>query len=575
MTPHVTDIELRFGVRIRLRDGIHLAATAYLPKHQPTPAPCVLAMTPYTGDLCHDRGTYFAAHGIPFVIVDVRGRGNSEGQFRPNIQEAEDGYDVVEWLADQPFCNGKVGMWGGSYLGYAQWAAAKEVPPQLATIVPTAAPYMGLDFPLRSNIFFPYLLQWLHLIAGRALQSKAFADTAFWSSQFRRWYQSGRSFREIDSFLDEPSAVFQEWINHPQPDAYWDAYNPTREQYANIAMPILTITGTYDDDQLGALEHYRQHIEHAPHPARARHYLVIGPWNHSGTGRPGTEFGGLKVGAASVIDLPRLHREWYAWTMQDGPRPDFLQRNVAYYVTGAERWRYADTLAAATAQHHPYFLDSEANANDVFSAGLLSAGPGRRPPDWYVYDPRDLDGPEIRAEAHAAGDSLVDQSVVLALRGKCLVYHSTPFAVDTEVTGFFKLHAWLAIDCFDTDFYVSVYEIAADGSSLRLSVDAMRARYRTGLRTAQLIQTREPLRYDFERFTFVSRLIKRGHRIRLVIAPMGRLLDAPFAQKNYNGGGMVADESVEDARPVTVQLFHDESHPTVLYVPLGREDPVA
>src|SRR6266853_1340498 len=236
---------------------------------------------------------------------------------------------------------------------------------------------------------------------------------------------------------------------------------------------------------------------------------------------------------------------------------------------GAEQWRYADTLEKVTARYETYFLDSTSNADDVFSSGFLARDPGSGQPDRYRYDPRDARGTEIDAEAHTLGGSLVDQSVILALRGKQFVYHSAPFETDTEISGFFKLSAWISIDCPDTDLYVSVYDIGAKGNSIRLSTDAIRARYREGLRVPRLITTTAPLRYDFERFTFISRQVNRGHRLRLVIAPMGRIVEATVAEKNYNAGGLVSEESVEVAKPVTVRLFHDRVHPSALYVPLG------
>jgi hypothetical protein len=563
--------EFRWGVRIRLRDGVHLSANLYLPRGAFEPAPCLLSMTPYVADGMHEKCVYFAAHGWPCLMVDVRGRGNSEGQFRPCIQEAQDAYDAIEWLAKQPCCNGQVAMWGGSYLGYCQWAAAKEFPPHLKTIVPTAAPYLGVEFPMRANIFYPFIMQWLTLTAGRASQQRIVADAQLWSQQLRDWYVSGRPFQELDSMLGHPSACFQEWLAHPEPDAYWEAHNPTSAQYARMEIPILTITGSYDDDQPGALEHYKQHMRNAPAASAARHYLVIGPWDHVRTVTPSLEFGGLKCAPASMVDLQQLHVEWYRWVLNAGPRPDFLQRRVAYYVMGAEHWRYADSLEEVTQCHRPYFLNSNGSAHDVFSSGGLSAQPGFGPPDRYVHDPADTRGPEVAAEANSDERSYVDQSVVLALRGKSLVYHSAPFDTDTEVSGFFSFRAWLAIDCPDTDFYVSVYEICLDGQSIRLSTDAMRARYREGWRTARLVQTREPLEYRFETFTFVSRQIKKGHRLRLVVAPIGRLIDAKFVQKNYNAGGVVSQESAAVARAVTVQLFHDDARPSALYVPLGRD----
>ncbi len=565
-------VTLRWGVKVPLRDGIHLNATVYLPADRSAPKPCVFTLTPYVSDSYHEQGMYFAAHGLPFAVVDVRGRGNSEGTFRPLINEANDGYDVVEWLARQDYCNGKIATWGGSYSGYVQWAAAKEFPPHLSTIVPAAAPYLGVDFPMRSNIFYPYLAQWIIYTTGPTSQANIFGDQAYWSKVFREWHQSGQPFRALDTMIGIPSAVIQEWLTHPEPDAYWDSYNPRPDQYARIEIPVLTITASHDDDQPGALEQYRQHRRYASPDARARHFLIIGPWDHAGTRAPKADVGGLQFGPASLVDLPRLHLQWYAWTMANGPRPDFLKKAVAYYVMGAEKWRYADSLEAATARHETLFLDSSANANDVFSSGSLGALPGQGQPDSYRYDPRDTHGLEVEAEASTTGGSLVDQTVTLALSGKALVYHSRPFEADTEVSGFFRLSAWISIDCPDTDLYVSVYEIRLDGSAMRLSTDAIRARYREGPRTPKLIRTSAPLLYDFDRFTFISRQIKRGSRLRLVIAPMGRLVETTFAEKNYNAGGVVADESVKDARAVTVKLFHDRTHRSVLHVPLGQPD---
>jgi len=157
-------------------------------------------------DRYHKRGIYFASHGFPFVVVDSRGRANSAGVFRPFIQEANDGYDVVEWLAQQSYCNGKVAMWGGSYSGHSQWVTAGGRPPHLATIVPVAAPYPGVDFPMRNNIVYPYVLQWIALTAGRASQEMIFNDAAFWHGKFRDWFRSGVSLRELDR-LDVPRAT--------------------------------------------------------------------------------------------------------------------------------------------------------------------------------------------------------------------------------------------------------------------------------------------------------------------------------------------------------------------------------
>jgi putative CocE/NonD family hydrolase len=175
------------------------------------------------------------------------------------------------------------------------------------------------------------------------------------------------------------------------------------------------------------------------------------------------EFGGLKVGSASLVDLPRLHLQWYVWTMQGGPKPPFLQKNVAYYVMGAEEWRYTDTLEAITSRSDPLYLQSGGNPTDVFRSGWLAVElPAGSEPDHYVYDPRDVSLAEL--ESTVDPESRVEQRMLYASVGKRLVYHSELFAQETEISGFFRLSVWLSIDQPDTDFGVSVYEVGIDGS---------------------------------------------------------------------------------------------------------------
>lgn len=557
-------VDWQWGVPIPLRDGVQLNATLYKPAALREPRPCLFTLTPYVGQSYHDRGMYFAAHGYPFLTVDARGRGNSQGSFRPFIQEAKDGYDVVEWLAKQPYCNGKISMWGGSYAGYDQWATAKEFPPHLATIVPVASVGPGVDFPGRNNTFMPYDIQWLSFTSGRTRQDAIWGDDPFWIALFRRWTESGTSFRRLDNFVGNPSAIFQEWVDHPDLDAYWDDYNPTREQYARLQIPILTITGMYDADQPGALDHYRQHMAAGSPQAVARHFLVIGPWDHAGTRTPKPEFLGMKFGPASLVDLPKLHLDWYRFTMEEGPKPEFLQKRVAYYVTGAERWRYADTLEAVTQESRPFLLDSSGDsAREVYAAGSLAPGHiAHGSPDHYRYDPRDLSLAKIESESDL--DSVLDQEVFLANKAQ-LVYVSAPFEQDQELSGFFRFEAWISIDQPDTDFAVTVAEIGPNGTVTPLSSDVMRARYRESLRYKRLVTTKEPLRYEFDHFTFASRLVRKGSRLELVLSAANSIQD----QRNYNSGSIVADETVADSRTVTVALYHDAKRRSVLFVPIA------
>jgi putative CocE/NonD family hydrolase len=559
------EVELTWGVRIPLRDGVHLNATVYKPKPLEGPLPVIFTLTPYISDSYHDRAYYFAQHGYIFVLVDARGRGNSEGEFEPFVNEGPDGHDVVEWLAGQRWSNGKVTMWGGSYAGFDQWVTLKEFPPHLATIVPAASAHAAVDFPFVNNILYPYEIQWQTLTSGVTPNNNLFGEPSFWISKFRELYLSHRPFKELDQVTGNLSTVFQEWVAHPTPDAYWDTMRLTPDEYRRINLPILSITSHYDGDQRGALHYYRQHMEHGSPEGKSRHYLIIGPWDHAGTRTPKAEVGGLKFGPASLLDMNKLHKEWYDWTLKDGAKPEFLKKQVAYYVMGAEEWKYADSLEAIATKKQTFYLHSDGKANDVFHSGSLrEERPSASEPDRYVYDPLDVRPAELEKED--VENYLTDERYALNLFGNGLVYHTEPFAQETEISGLVRLVVWIAMDVPDTDFEVMLYEIQVDGTSIALTEDRQRARYRSSLREAKLVTPGEINRYEFNHFQFFSRRISKGSRLRLVFKSPNSI----YWQKNYNSGGVVAEESGADARTAHVTLYHDAEHASFLELPVVK-----
>lgn len=564
--PHDTAVpptlDFRWGVKIPLRDGLYLNATLYKPQ-QDDPTPAIFTLTPYIADSYHARAFYFARQGYAYLLVDCRGRGNSAGEFEPFIHDGRDSYDIITWLAAQPWCNGAVTMWGGSYAGFNQWMALKEAPALLKTIVPAAAAYAAVDFPLYKNIFSSYAIQWLTFTSGVTGNANLFAEQALWIEKFRHMFLHHRPFQELDQIAGNGTTHFQTWLQHPTPDAYWEPMQLTAADYDRITIPILTITGHYDGDQPGALHYYQQHM-HSTSPARDQHYLIIGPWDHAGTRTPNKTFGGLTFGDAAILDLNKLHTEWYDWTLKDGSKPEFLKQRVAYYLTGAEEWKYADSLEAiSNVRQRLYLHSANGSANDVFHSGdLTEAPPTESPPDSYIYDPFDVRPADLEREENK--NYLTDQRYALNLFGNGLVYHSAPFTAVTEITGFLKLLVWLSLDVPDTDFLVTVFEILPDGSSITLTQDMLRARYRHSLRQEQLVISGEINPYQFDGFTFFSRRVAIGSRLRLLLTSPNSI----YLQKNYNAGGVVAAESGQDARIAHVTLYHDAQHPSYLELPL-------
>jgi uncharacterized protein len=565
-----TKISVTWAAKIPMRDGVSLNATIYRPHNLSERLPVIFTMTPYSSDEYHSRGMYFAENGYVFTTVDCRGRGNSEGEFVPFVNEARDGYDVVEWLARQTWSNGKIGMWGGSYSGYNQWVTAGQFPPHLATIVPAASAYPGKNIPMVNNIHNQYWIQWFALVAGRTLNHYVSEDRTLWDQRFRELYFNHLPFEDLERLAEISAPVFQEWLRHPSLDDYWRRMGLDRDQYRRLRIPILTITGEYDAAQPGALAFYFEHLRDGDPATTARHFVVIGPWDHGGTRTAHKEIGGWTFGEPSLVDLNHLNKEWYDWTLKNGAKPEFLKDRVAYYVGGAEEWKYADGLAQNTNQIRSFYL----HRRSTDQVGVLNEqSPTTEQPDRYTYDPLDTRLGQLEHQGTNFGwwpnhylSLTGPRRLPVAIPGTGLVYETSPFTDDMEVIGFPKFSAWMTIDTPDTDFQVMLDEIFPDGRMLVLTVDYIRARYRKSLEHEKLVKPGDIGQYQFSSFRFVARRIAKGNRLRLVITSPNSI----FAEKNYNAGGIVTHESGKDARTAHVTLYHDAIHPTRLDLPLPK-----
>ncbi len=561
-------VQVTWGTKIPMRDNVKLNATVYEPTGKRKAVPAIFTLTPYTADTYHERGFYFSRNGYVFALVDCRGRGNSEGRFEPNkfAEDGKDGYDVVEWLARQPWCNGRVAMWGGSYAGYNQWATLCQFPPHLETIVPAAAACPGVDFPSFNGLRYSYVMQWLTLTSGVTANFNIFQESKFWIGRFQEQYLKNRPFKELDGTVGNPSPQFQEDLKHPVPqEPYWERQMPKAEHFRKVSIPVLTITGHYDADQPGAMHYYKMHMLHGSAKAVARHHLIMGPWDHPGTRTPAKKFQGMKLADAAVVDLNKVHKEWYDWTLKDGKPPSFLKKRVTYYVTGAETWNYAnklDSISPTTWRLYP--SSNKGQAQDVFHSGTLSEKPVESSPDSYTYDPLDLRLGDMEGEEFK--ESLVDQRYALNLFGGGLVYHTDPLPEAKEIVGFVKLTAWISMDVPDTDFIVSLWEIRSNGGGVMLTFDGMRARYRESLKREKLAKSGEVNQYKFDTFLFFGRRIGKRSRLRLLVQSPNSI----YWEKNYNTGGDVAQESGKDARTAHITLHHDTKYQSVLELPVAK-----
>jgi putative CocE/NonD family hydrolase len=555
-----TDFQLAMHVKIPMRDGVHLNATLYkpvLPAGQSLgPLPVIFLFSPYPADTSHPSGSYFARRGYIYAYVDVRGRGDSEGVFEPFATDARDGYDVVEWFAKQPWSNGKVAMFGGSYAGMDQWMTASQHPPHLVTIAPGASVRPAVDFPYEKGLMFAYALQWATFTNGRTLNSSVFEDGMLWGNAAKRLYRAKAPFSQLDKYAGSTDTVFQKWLAHPETDSFWKELQLSREQVAGVHLPVLVITGANDGDQKGTLSFYDDHITTTDAHTKENYFLVMGPWDHPGTRDPKLDFCGEHYGPASKLDVLRLHREWYDYTMKGGARPKFLEKPVAYYVAGpgAECWKYADSLAAVATGSASYYLNAAGGAQSVYHSGMLQPEQKGAEGGSFVNDPNDLSGADVE-------DSLAGA----LLHGDGLVFHTAPFEKEMEIDGTTDLRLWLSIDAPDTDLSYELDLIGTDGKARSLTFGFLRARYRHGLEHVEPIHENQPEEYEIKAEQWFAERAPKGSLLRLVVSG----INSPQIEKSWNSMKPLAEQSGADARVAHVRLLQSAEHPSTLTIPLG------
>jgi len=549
--------------RVMARDGVELSVRVWRPDGDGR-YPVVMQHTPYLSDETHARARKFVNAGFAYASLDRRGRGSSGGQYRPLEGAGPDGADVVAWLAQQPWSDGRVVTRGGSYRGMTQWQLMAEQPAALVAAVPTASVYPGWDFPQPRGIFLSYAARWLAFVEGRASNPGIFGDNAFWQANFQRAYRGEFPFGELARVSGVPGDTFDRWLSHPAYDAFWSALNPTPQDYARMTQPVLSITGAFDGDQEGTLRYYQEHLRHAPTGVAERHWLLIGPWDHAGTRTPRESVRGLQFEPQSLVDLDQLHIDWFNFLLRDGPRPELLADRVTYYVMGAEQWRSAPSLGAISDQHWSLYLSSDGkSAEHLYASGaLVDQADATDSFSRYRHDPSEDYLPSDQASSWSGDNYYVRH--VDAFRPNQLFFHSAPLAEARTICGIMEFEADITIDVPDTDIGVRVYEITRDNDIRWLGSDYRRARFRNSFETEQLATPGATERWRFDRFWWTCRQLEAGSHLRLVIGPV----DTPDLHRNDHSGGPIRQSDPAQAKPVEVRVHHSASHPAVLRLPL-------
>ncbi|MGC4028810.1 MAG: CocE/NonD family hydrolase [Steroidobacteraceae bacterium] len=529
-------------VRIAGAGGARIAATIVRPKVVRA-LPTLLEFTalrdprePLTGP---------AAHGYAGIIAWARGSRDG-GQVVPFLFDGEDARSVIQWVERQPWNDGRVGMQGEGYAGFVAWAAAGRAPPALKAIA-TADPLApGIDMPMSGGIFHNSAYRWLQrLNPGRDAGTGADVDDdAAWQGLDEKWYASGRRYRDLDRLNGKPDPVFQRWLSHPSYDRYWQKMIPFAQQFAQVKIPVLTITGYYAANQAAALYYFDQHLRHLP---KADHRLLLGPYAAGSGPRPGALLRRLPVEASARVDLTELRYQWFDHVLKNAARPAPLQDRVNFVTGGVDEWRHAASLDAMGNATLRLYLDSR-----EVPGGYLLAQQEAKPATF-------LRTEVALRERDDAGFTIRPDYVTRAPQTRhALTWISAPLPAAVDIAGSPGGRLDLMTNKLDVDLTLSLYELQANGDYVKLFDPAVtfRASYAGDRTQRRLLKAGRVQQIPLHSERVMSRRIAAGSRLVLVLGVNKR----PDQQINYGAGGDVSEESIADARYPVRLRWYSSSH---------------
>jgi putative CocE/NonD family hydrolase len=530
-----------------MRDGVRLSANIFRPAAA-LRYPTILLRTPYNkGDSIAGSFQSFVTHGYAVVVQDVRGRYRSEGVFEPINQEIEDGDDTLNWIARQPWSDGNIGMYGGSYLGIAQWKAAMTGNPHLKAIFP----YVSGDDDYRDRFYseggamkLGHRLLWL----VDNMRARGFI-----SPDFRKYIETLPVSRADTVATGHRLDVWQTAAEHPAYDKSWRE-GSVREHLKDIHIPVYSVGGWYDNYVESDLDAFS-----ILHKQNREDRIMIGPWAHVFS----AQFRDVSFGPDSLIPLRPEQLRWFDRWLKHEQIPD-SGRPVRLFVMGINQWRDEDDWPLARARSAKFYLRSNGHANTLDGDGELGAKPEpRSPADTFVYDPRNpapTMGGAVCCDPTIFPWGPMDQRRV-EKRNDVLVYTSAVLAVDTEVTGPVKVVLFASSSAEDTDFTAKLVDVYPNGEARNLTDGILRARYRESLESPRLLTPGEVYRLTID-VGVTSNVFKAGHRIRLEISSS----NFPRFDRNPNTGHAIA--SARELRRATQTVYHEGDHHSYLLLPV-------
>ena len=492
--------------RIPMRDGTKLVADLWLPQGITEPLPCVLVRTPYGRQDSAPAYYRFVQRGYAVVIQDVRGRNDSEGEWIPDHFETEDGSDTIDWIAAQNWCSGSVGMIGGSYLGYVQWAAAASENPHLkALISEVTAGSAFVDMPRHGGTFSSGTLAWAFAVSQKKMNDSLMVRDD--------WDQilAHRPLEEIcEKALGYPVPFWTEWLSHPCDDAFWqkgDWYDRSVKR-GGIHVPALIMSGWFDDNGMGTTQALDLTSDY---PSGTRK-VILGPWMHSGNAN--YDLHGIPMGQNAIrYDLDLQFFRWFEYWLKGRETGITETAPVEYFTIGEDKWKTAGNWPPEKSEEYSLYPGGS-QANTSNGNGILLESPGQYGSDSFLYDPENpathiIDMSENEIEVP---EDYTEQE----LRPDYLCYTTPPLEQPLTITGDAYAELYLSSDAPDTDLMVRLTKVTPDGRSIKLADGMLDVKFRNGFDREIFL---EPGKVEkvLIRTTKISACFAPGERLRLTI----------------------------------------------------------
>ena len=535
LSPVQVSVTREENIRVPVADGVTLATDLYRPQANGR-YPTVLIRTPYGRNnlMTQFTGQRLAERGYNVVYQDVRGRFDSDGEFEPYTHEAVDGQTTIEWIVQQRWSDGQVAMWGQSYVGYVQWAAAATGTPHLKALVPTIT-MAHLGYDRQRPLTLDRTLRWLLLLDAMEnveLSALERIGRTLRADVQDRAIAPGLSHLPLatadEAIFGKPVPFYRNWVEHVQSDsAYWTAVDH-RPKVKDVSVPVHLVAGWYDIFLGGQLDDYA-----ALRDAGRQPYLTVGPWTH-------LDFGGKWESLRVAID-------WFD-THLKGRRQRLPAKPVRLYLMGAQEWRDYDAWPAP-ASPTPYYLQAQARL-------LPDLPPAGSPPDHYRYDPADptpnVGGPLLSSRAGPKDNR------TLEARADVLTYTTAPLTQPLEVIGPVKLALYVHSSSEYTDFFGRLCDLYPDGRSINVCDGLFRVQPGHGQRQA------DGSLYLEVDMTATAYQFRPGHRIRLQLSSGAH----PRYARNLGTG----EPSLTGTRMVAAEqtIYHDEMRPSALVLPIAE-----